>query len=112
MRDLLNWGQVEPETEQEEDEEEANLSRSDESLVEVLVDLLREDQELLEQTEKQGVAKTIMMMKKQMKLDSWVEHMEPPLIVFIGSEANRDTEKSEEPKDLEMTDQVMEVRPE
>ena len=82
--------------------------------MENLVQILREDTQLLEEVEEQGVVQTILRMSKQSKLDSWRRKEREPkeLIIFPGTDAGKcpGSKKEEEEARQELTT-VIEVRP-
>ena len=47
--------------------------------MELLTDLIREDEEMVEELEDQGVVEMIVKMTKQTRLDSWMEPKKKPI---------------------------------
>ena len=81
------------------------LSSGDDSLVEELIDILREDREMLEEVETNGVVKTILKMTKQSSLDGWRMGINEKLTIFPGDKAGSEVKQNEAEED--MTDEVM-----
>ena len=96
-------------------EDRSILSDRDESLIEGLVTLLREDQALLEEVESQGVVQTILRMNKQSNLEGWrkqkQEGVDTNLTVISGDISDRGTNQANETEagEEDMTT-VMDVR--